>query len=138
MRSFEIVSDRYEGVVVVKYSDAGVFSFVDFSAAQLSDAQLRYLKNNIPMKVEQMQALAGINHLEVVEIDERVSFDAFWNKYNDKARSSKVKTKRAWDRMSKSEQVKAYRFIQKYFASIPNGISKKYATTYLSDQLWNN
>lgn len=76
--------------------------------------------------------------MSVTELVEDVTFDMFWQRYDDKARSSKIKTQRQWDKMPAREQAKAYRFIPNYFASIPQGVCKKYATTYLSDQLWNN
>ena len=74
----------------------------------------------------------------VTEVLESIDFAASWNRYNDKARSSRVKTERVWNRMSRAEQVKAYNYVPKYFNSIPGGVMKKYATTYLNDQLWNN
>ena len=49
-----------------------------------------------------------------------------------------MKTQRVWDRMPEGERVKAYRYINRYKSSIPQGVCMKYATTYLNDQLWNN
>ena len=62
----------------------------------------------------------------------------FWQHYNDKARSSRIKTERVWKKMSPKDQVLAYQYVDTYFRNIPPGVCKKYATTYLNDQLWNN
>jgi len=74
----------------------------------------------------------------VTEIDQNITFDKFWNRYDDKLNSSKKKTQVKWNKMPAAEQAKAFRYIGKYFASIPSGTRKKYAETYLNAELWNN
>lgn len=137
MRIFEVTSEKYNGVVVYKFGDDDRFVGVDYSGAEINVGQANWIMKHLPANAKSMEHFPGTS-AKVVEIIEKVDFQSFWDRYNDKARSSRVKTKKVWDRMPKSEQIRAYHFVPKYFASIPGGIMKKYATTYLNDQLWNN
>lgn len=135
MRVFEITSTKFTGKVIVKFNDQDCFAWIDFSEADISFEQVKWFLKKLPANSRAMGMYAG---LDVSEVRETIDFAAFWNLYNDKARSSRVKTERVWNRMSRAEQVKAYNYVPKYFQSIPGGVMKKYATTYLNDQLWNN
>ena len=137
MRVFEITSTKYTGKVTVKFNDQDCFAGIDFSEADLTVGQMTWFMSHLPKAATDMGYHTEAGG-KVVEILESVDFNAFWNRYDDKARSSKLKTERVWNRMSRREQVKAYNFVPKYFQSIPGGVMKKYATTYLNDQLWNN
>ena len=137
MRIFEVTSDKFSGKVVIKFNDKDFFAGIDFIEADLTVGQTVWFLKHIPKDPHSVGLIAEEGG-KVVEILESVDFDAFWNRYDDKARSSKLKTERVWNRMSRREQVKAYNFVPKYFRSIPGGVMKKYATTYLNDQLWNN
>lgn len=135
MRVFEITSTKFTGKVIVKFNEQDCFAGIDFSEADISFEQVKWFLKKLPANSRSMGMYAG---LDVSEVRETIDFAAFWNLYNDKARSSRVKTERVWNRMSRAEQVKAYNYVPKYFNSIPGGVMKKYATTYLNDQLWNN
>jgi hypothetical protein len=66
-----------------------------------------------------------------------VTFQMFWDRHNDKERSSKKKTEALWNKLSQANQIKAYLYIPAYNRR-RGAADKKYATTYLSDELWNN
>lgn len=137
MRVFELRAKQYTGKVIYKFKDDGTFGGIDYSEASLTIEQSSWLLQRLPANADQMNVFVKMG-MDVLEVVETVDFKAFWDRYNDKARSSRVKTERVWRRMPKSEQVKAYNYIPKYLHSIPGGVMKKYATTYLNDQLWNN
>lgn len=135
---YEITAQRFEGRIVFGFDDeSGRLVSVDISEAQLKESQWRWVWENLPGCADVMRGKKW-EMLNVTELVENITFEMFWKRYDDKARSSKIKTQRQWDRMPLKEQTAAYRFIPTYFASIPQGVCKKYATTYLSDQLWNN
>ncbi len=135
MRVFEITSTKFTGKVIVKFNDQDCFAGIDFSEADITVGQVQWFLKHLPAN---SHALGIFPDGTVTEVCESIDFNAFWNRYDDKARSSKLKTERVWNRMSRAEQVKAYNYVPKYFNSIPGGVMKKYATTYLNDQLWNN
>lgn len=135
MRVFEITSTKYAGRVTIKFNNQDCFAGIDFSEADVTVGQVQWFMKRIPAN---SHAMGIFPEGMVTEVLESIDFNAFWNRYDDKARSSRIKTERVWNRMSRAEQMKAYNFVPKYFRSIPGGVMKKYATTYLNDQLWNN
>ena len=138
MRKFELTSPAFEGCVTYGFDDTtDRLVMVDMSSVPLSAELWNCIWSNLPATSKAMGKVKGRTGV-ITELVENITFDMFWQRYDDKARSSKVKTQRAWDKMPEREQVKAYQFIPRYFQSIPPGVCKKYATTYLSDQLWNN
>lgn len=139
MRKFELTSPAFSGHITYGFDDTtGRLLLVDMSEAELSKEQWECICKKIPANISNINVAKGRTGVITEVTDGEVTFDMFWQRYDDKARSSKVKTRKAWDKMPAREQVKAYRFIPRYFESIPPGVCKKYATTYLSDQLWNN
>ena len=138
MRKFELTSPAFDGCVTYGFDDTtDRLVMVDMSSVPLSAELWNCIWSNLPATSKAMGKVKGRTGV-ITELVEDITFDMFWQRYDDKARSSKVKTQRAWDKMPEREQVKAYQFIPRYFESIPPGVCKKYATTYLSDQLWNN
>lgn len=138
MRKFELTSPAFEGCVTYGFDDTtDRLVMVDMSSVPLSAELWNCIWSNLPATSKAMGKVKGRTGV-ITELVEDITFEMFWKRYDDKARSSKVKTQRAWDKMPEREQVKAYQFIPRYFQSIPPGVCKKYATTYLSDQLWNN
>ena len=138
MRKFELTSPAFEGCVTYGFDDTtDRLVMVDMSSVPLSAELWNCIWSNLPATSKAMGKVKGRTGV-ITELVEDITFDMFWQRYDDKARSSKVKTQRAWDKMPERERVKAYNHVPKYFQSIPPGVCKKYATTYLSDQLWNN
>lgn len=138
MRRFELTSPAFEGSVIYSFDDAtDRLVSVDMSSVPFSEEMWKCIWSNLPATSKALGKVTGRTGV-ITELVEAITFDMFWKRYDDKARSSKLKTQRAWDKMPERERVKAYNYVPKYFQSIPPGVCKKYATTYLSDQLWNN
>lgn len=139
MKTFLLTSEKWPGEIELRYGNDELLVGLDIRA-ELTDEQKRWFLWNMP------RSLAGIN--EFVNLtatgkltplpDMEITFERFWERYNDKINSSKKKTRRVWDAMPKSEQTKAFFYISKYIASLPHGTRKKYAETYLNAELWNN
>jgi len=136
MRKFVLTFPGIEGDIVFTYDDGEVLQGVVFNG-DYPEQQRRNVLRTLPMRPEVLQRINWCDGI-LTEEEERVTFEMFWNRYNDKARSSRVKTQRVWDKMPEGERVKAYRYINRYKSSIPQGVCMKYATTYLNDQMWNN
>lgn len=136
MRKFVLTFPGTKGDIVFTYDDGEVLQGVPFNG-NYPEEQRRNVLRTLPMRPEVFQRINWRDGI-LTEEAEKVTFEMFWDRYNDKARSSRVKTQRVWDRMPEGERVKAYRYINRYKCSIPQGVCMKYATTYLNDQLWNN
>jgi len=137
-RKFILTSDKFKGEVLFEFTDS-ILSKYDTSNAELSDAQMVYIASVLPKELSGVNVLfEGSASAKFTEIKQEITFEMFWDKYNEKIRSSKKETLKKWSKMSKNEQRKAYNYIKKYFDSIPQGVVKMYATTYLNKELWNN
>ena len=93
MRVFEVTSKKYSGAVVYKFGDDDQFVGVDFSGSDVTVGQAHWIMEHLPANAGSMAHFPGTSY-KVVEVSSMVDFQMFWNRYNDKARSSRVKTKR--------------------------------------------
>ena len=138
VRKFLFTSDKFKGAVEFEFTDL-ILTKYDTSGAELSETQRIYFAKNLPRELADIQAcLTQPKSAKFTEIVQEITFDSFWNKYDDKVNSSKKRTETKWNKMSKNEQIKAFNYIQKYFPSVPYGTRKKFAETYLNAELWNN
>lgn len=138
MRTFLLTSPEFEGELEFRYCPEGHLQHFDHRA-EMDPVQRAWLLANLPCHINAlMQLKQKTRTAKITEKKAEVTFDDFWNKYDHKATSSKKKALARWQRMPLAERLKAYYHINRYFASIPGGVSKKNAETYLNSELWNN
>lgn len=136
---YTLTSTMWSGEVIVSYNNEQLLILLDLNNAKLTEKQQIWFLQRMPRDLAALQKLVQENKtLTLTQIQTEVSFEDFWNKYDEKTRSSKKKAQLRWNRLSKHDQVRAYRFIDKYFQNMPSWQSKKLAESYLSSELWNN
>lgn len=139
MIAYSLTSEHFKGEVIFRFNDEGLLINYDASTAELSEEQLLFLLKRLPRELPEIEKLMKVSSTaKMLKIDESVTFEMFWDRYNEKVRSSKKKAIAKWNRMTQKDRIKAYYFINKYEMSISTGVSKKYAETYLNAELWNN
>lgn len=140
MKRYSITSEKFAGEITAAFDDRRELVGLDMSGAEMTVKQKNWLLAHKPSTEEKLFEMQRQSKwMKITLIPESiVSFEMFWQRYDDKINSSKKRTKAKWDKMSKSEKQKAYNFINRYFSSIPQGTRKKYAETYLNAELWNN
>ena len=139
MRIFHLTSLRFEGHVELKFNDEDRFIAIDFIESGVNVEQQKWILQSLPSNVHALGMYDKYkDSMTVTEIIQNITFEIFWERYNDKISSSKKKSAARWNKMPAAEQAKAYRYIGRYLASIPAGTRKKYAETYLNAELWNN
>lgn len=142
--TYHFTSTQFKGVIVLRYNTDGALVSQDLTGADLNVAQINWFNNTMPKYLAQFQSTLKSNpsankNTKLTKITtEKVTFEQFWNKYNEKTRSSKKKALNCWNRLSQTDRDRAYNYIATYERNIPNGIAKKYAETYLNAELWNN
>ena len=137
-RVFSLISRAFTGEVFFEFRN-GLLARFDMSGAELNDQQHATLVRNLPRTPDEAKAFMEKSRNAIfTEIAQVVTFDMFWKQYDDKFNSSRKKTEIKWNKMPVTEQLKAFRHINRYFSSIPQGTRKKYAETYLNAELWNN
>jgi len=139
MKHYQLTSTAFEGFVDIYFNELGLLTEFSTKEAQLSEKQQIWLLKQMPRELSELQnVIKGSGSAVLTEIKQEISFEAFWNKYDDKQMSSRKKTLVKWNKMSDTERLKAYNFISLYFSGIAPGTRKKYAETYLNAELWNN
>lgn len=138
MKKYSITSPAFSGEVIIGFNDESEkFEMVDFSSSGVNDEQKAWMLRHLPATAKSVDSLKTKTST-ITELVEMVTFELFWQKYDDKLSSSKKRTETKWNKMSELDQREAYQYIAKYFANIPSGTRKKYAETYLNSELWNN
>ena len=139
MKHFQLTASSFEGAVDLYFNDLNLLERFDTSRADLSEKQQIWILQSLPRELAEVKSVMKKSpNVKITEVSEEVTFDMFWNKYDDKLCSSKKKAILKWNKMPLSERQKAYNSISKYFQYLAPGTRKKYAETYLNAELWNN
>ena len=137
MKTFVMTTATMSGEIIFTYNEVGTLAQLSFSEPVTEEHYL-WLFAHMPWNMELIPALrACAKKSLILEKRMEVTFDMFWNRYNDKERSSKKKTQVLWEKMTEGNQIKAYLYLPTYNRKRGTA-EKKYATTYLNDELWNN
>lgn len=129
MKRYSLTSDKTEGDLLFEYNDRNML--VGFQCrAELTDEQLVWILNRLPLTFEDLQAFAK-NGRKLTEIPLTLDFETFYNKYGKKV--GKLEAERAWKRLSEGDKLKAMMKIDKlkayYFSK---NIEIPYPATYLN------
>lgn len=136
---YSLTSVAFEGEVLFTFNDSGLLESFDISGAELSKKQHLWILKELPRELCEIKRVMGSSvSASMTELKKEITFEMFWQRYNEKIKSSKKKSLAKWNRMVKTDRAKAFYFISKYEMNIPNGVAKKYAESYLNAELWNN
>lgn len=139
MKHFQLTSDAFEGAVDFYFNENNLLAKFDTQDANLSVDQAAWILNNMPRELSEVQKVLGKSKTaRLTEIKQNITFEMFWDRYDDKMLSSKKRTEAKWNRMSSAKQVKAFNYIATYFALLPQNTRKKFAETYLSSEIYMN
>lgn len=139
MKTFLLSSSGFTGEVLFRFDEAGRLVQYDVTNADLSQEQLNWFTNKLPRTLSELKNVLKASKGAILTEQKQcgATFDMFWDKYDEKTRSSKKRSLAKWNRMSQLQRDKAFNFIDTYFRNLL-GTAPKYANTYLNDELWNN
>ncbi|TAG31911.1 MAG: hypothetical protein EAZ35_02345 [Sphingobacteriia bacterium] len=126
-----------EGVVYSYASDTEKIVAFEIKQENIKAVAMQWLLDNLKPTLNDFLTWVKSFKCEVVEIHQKISFDMFWNQYNDGSRSSKKRSLSVWNKLKEEDQIKAYYYYPKYNKNRGNA-EKKYCETYLNAELWNN
>jgi hypothetical protein len=139
MKQYQLTSNAFTGFVDLYFNELGLLVEFSLKSAELSEKQQVWILKNMPRELAEInRVIADSKTAKLTEIKLEITFEMFWQKYDDKQVSSKKKAAAKWNKMTKTDQLKAFNFINTYFNNISGGTRKKYAETYLNAELWNN
>ena len=124
MKNFALTSTSFTGEITFGYDDQSrLISFkID---ADLNEKQHTWILQYLPLTVAEMEdKITSVPSFSVIEVLQSVTFEMFWDKYNDKVRSSKKKSLRIWEKLTGTDQVKAHTYIHTYIQP-PSGKCRK-------------
>lgn len=128
------------GYVEFLFDDKDMLAKMDTTTAEMTAKQQEWLLQKLPKELKEVQLL--LKNAKSAEftliVEGSVTFEMFWDKYNNKALSSKKKAYEKWKKMNEGDRQRAFNYIAKYKSQINYGTAPKYAETYLNAELWNN
>lgn len=140
MKKIIATSAGFEGEVHIVYdNDDGMLMTVDFAHALLNAKQVQYFMEKTPVYYAgKILAQQFSSKLTLVEESISITFSMFWLKYARKI--NKARCERIWDKLSKSDRVKAYYGIFPYDRHLQSNSWKSKADpeTYLKNKYWEN
>lgn len=133
INTYQYFSKRLNCTVELSFKD-GVFY-----KSTINDLQVSTPDNtgicNFPL-TEAWFISSMSDNKSLVKIQEDVTFDIFYNLYAYKV-GSKSKAKRAWDNLSKKDQLSAYHYIPAYKQhKKTSGEFLQHASSYLNGKVW--
>lgn len=139
MKHYQLTSVAFAGAVDLFFDDAGVLQKFDMTGATLTKPQQEWILREMQPNLSDLKIqLTDSGTAKITEVTTEVTFDMFWSKYDDKINSSRKRAQQKWNKMTKTDQIRAYGFIGKSLANLPTGTRRKYAETYLNAELWDN
>ena len=140
MKRFIVTSPAWTGEAEIVYNEAGKLVRLSFDNCTIADHErvVHNFKAITPVLMANLQAAFAPTKATVVEADFEVSFDMFWKAYNLK--HNRLRAVKLWDKLSKTDQVKAYYGIPVYdkFLKKENWRSKADPETYLRNKMYEN
>lgn len=137
MRKFVITSSKFEGSITLVYNEHGRVIKMDIETL-LTDHQHAFFMSVFPAKITQLDSLKARQSVKIIEVLQEVSFDEFYDAFGNKV--GRIKAENVWKRMSRAEQLKAFKNIPKYknYLNLNQGIAQLYPATYLNQKRWND
>ena len=125
------------GVVFFYDAKSELFCGLEIKEADMQYHHRQWVIQNIKLTLNDFFEWQKTFKNECIEMEMKITFSMFWDKYDDKERSSKKRCEKMWGKYDESHQVKAYYFIEVYNRNRGNA-EKKYCETYLNAEQWNN
>jgi len=142
MKRYNITSPSFAGEINVLYGE-GKLMYIDFLKCELSDTQMSYFKDRLPVTLEPensetLLTFFGVSKLNIAEEGYFVSFEQFWTRYNLKR--NRERCEKLWAKLSEADRTNAYFKLGQYerHLSLNPWKTKSDPDTYLRNKYWNN
>jgi len=139
MSKYLIEFVRWESSAVVEYDQDGILLSLSFNRGNLQPEGVKAFFARTPYKIDHLDSVyRTAPNTRVSVVAEDLSFDAFWQKYDNKF-GNKAQAEKMWKALSEADQAAAMRYIDAYDRFLSTStIKKAYPTTYLNQKRWNN
>lgn len=130
---YTVKGRNFPNVWEFKYDLQGYLMEWKILSGTLTEAQTQWLFHPIrfPYKEQTIQKWKTIKNIDVIVGKPNLSFDTFYNLYKHKV--GKLEAQRAWNKLNKSDQLKAIKQIKAYEGFLHRKrIEKVHPATYLN------
>lgn len=127
-----------EGKVILEYNDHGYIVEYKLEGSFTED-QYKFFFDRFPFtshRLEEWKKL-GSGRISVNEIEPDLSFQRFWDEYDNKI-GARARVQKKWELLPDSDKISALKYIAIYdMVLLKNqGTSKAYPETYLNQRRW--
>jgi hypothetical protein len=139
MNRYTITSPKFQGEINVLYGVDNKLLYMDFMKCELSDEQIQYFKDKLPIYYsDSFGGVFGRSELTVVKEGFKVTFDQFWQRYGIKR--NRIRAEKVWNKLTLGDQVNAFFKIAQYerHLALNNWKTKADPDTYLRNRYWEN
>lgn len=130
------VTGKKTGRITFVFDENGDLILFKYEGEPLNEKQRKWLYPRIAIHESMMKMWKAINEFTVIEGEPDLSFENFWNTYNNK--SKKTRAEKLYSKLSNADKFNAITGIKRYdnWLRKQRGIAKALPDTYLSQKRW--
>ena len=138
MKRYSVTSPKYAGEVELLYNDSGTLAKIDFTQTDMDPFKVSKFKSLVPATESDLPEAFINTNVTVVAAEYAITFELFYKDYPMKR--NPLRAKSVFDRLSKTDQVKAYVNLSAYIKYLRRNtwLSPKMAEKYLRDREFEN
>ena len=112
MRKFIITSPAYTGEAEAAYDETGRLILINLQHTNMDAQLIVRFKAKVPALVDELEPAFAESKCTIIESEYVITFEMFYKDYPLKR--NRYKVQKQWDKMNKTEQVKAFVSLAKY------------------------
>ena len=136
MKTYLLQSKKSEAQITISYNTSNHFQSVKMEHCE--QIQSSWMLKNMPLSLDAFADFkkSNIKRFTFIEMEQDLSFGAFWEAYNYKV-GKKKQAENIWKNMSKENRALAISYIKTYNSRlIESNVNKAYPTTYLNQRYY--
>ncbi len=134
---YEITATQLQGSILLTYNEQGTITIAEFNCT-LTTEQRTFIATHFPVLEQWLNKFTEQFKAKAQIINEQITFEQFYEAYGNK--KGKEKAKATWNKLSKTDQAKAFAYIKKYnnYLVMNPWQAKLMPVTYLNQKRWND
>ena len=131
-----LTSTKFDGNIVMVFNRFSRLVYFSIRA-MLTDEQHEFFVENAPVTISNLNRFKTSQNVTIKYEDLDISFDGFYDTYDHRTRSSRIRSEKAWNKLSVADKVEAIEYIPIYNdLCAKDGTARKYAENYIQDKVW--
>lgn len=137
MRKYLITHKKTKATLLFTFDENSVLKAFK-SEIKSSSRTAEFYKSVFPFEEKGLEYFKTNKEFEIELVEQDLSFDAFWNTFNNKV-GNKKRANKLWVSLTDVDKAKALSYIKRYDNILKqSNVQKLYPETYLSQERYNN